>query len=159
MKFRNIAFAAIAALAFLAGGAVVAQVTVPTVTNVSPTDLFADVVGGVPTASTKYATAAQIAGVPGYRYTVPITAFTLTFGNSQVWYLINPSGTLATGTFTTAPNPGDGQRECVRSTQTQTAVTITANTGQTMNSAITAMTANTSYCWTYVASLATWFNS
>ena len=38
-----------------------------------------------------------------------------------------------------------------------TNLTITANTGQTMDSAITAMTANTTYCWTYVAAEAVWY--
>lgn len=122
-------------------------------------DLIQIVPNGAASAQAQFATPAQIAGVPGYVKTVPLTAFSLTFANSQVWFLIVPAGTLATGTFTTAPNPSDGQRECVRSTQTQTAVTITANTGQTMNGAITAMTANTSYCWTYVAAEAVWYQS
>ena len=55
-----------------------------------------------------------------------------------------------------APNPGDGQMACLFSTQTQTALTLSANTGQTINNAITAMTALTSYCYVYSATNAAW---
>lgn len=147
------AFAAL----FLAGAAHAQVPAIPQVTNVGPNDLFPAVVGGNPSGGNQYAKAAQISGVAGYAITTPLTAFSLTFGNSQQYYLITPAGTLATGTFTMAPNPGDGQRACIRSTQTQTAVTITANTGQTMGgTAVTAMVANTTYCWFYAASLAAW---
>lgn len=143
----------------LAVTAVVAQtISIPQVVSVGTKDLFADVVSGTPTAGAQYATAAAINNVPGYVISVPLTAFTLTFGNTQTYYYIQPAGTLATGTFTFAPNPGDGARECVRSTQTQSAVTMTANTGQTVGgSAVTALTANTTYCWLYQASSATWY--
>lgn len=147
-----------AGLSLIALAAVSQTISIPTVTSVGTADLFADAVRGVPTASGQYATAQAINNVPGYVISVPLTAFTLTFGNTQTYYYIQPAGTLATGTFTFAPNPGDGARECVRSTQTQTAVTMTANTGQTVGgTAVTAMTANTTYCWLYQASAATWY--
>jgi hypothetical protein len=132
----------------------------PQVQTVGPTDLFQDIVRGAPSPSSVYATAGQIAGVPSYVYSVPLTAFSLTFGNSQTWYILNPAGTLATGTFTFAPNPADGQRECVADSQIQTAVTFTANTGQSVVGAPTAeASANWVACFTYVASVATWFKA
>ena len=158
MKCRYLAGLTAILLASAVSLASAQTITLPQVTSVGTADLFADVVGGVPTAQNRYATAAQINGVPGYVIAIPSSAFTLTFGNSQTYYLIQPTGTLATGTFTMAPNPGDGQRACVRSSQTQTAVTIAANTGQTIGgSAVTAMTANTMYCWLYQASAAEWW--
>jgi hypothetical protein len=136
-------------------------ILLPQVTNgfVGPTDLFQDIVSGVPQGpSNVYATAAMINGPQGYVKTTPLTAFTLSFAAGQTWYLITPAGTLATGTFTLAANPGQGQRNCMRSTQTQTAVTlaVAAGSGQTIDSAITAMTANTTYCFIYNLATSTW---
>jgi|ERR1700691_400332 len=149
----------IAAFGILLSIGAIAQVTSPPqVANVGTADLFLDVVRGSPSANSYYATAQQINGVLGYVKTVTLTAFSLAFGNSQTYYLIQPAGTLATGTFILSANPGDGQRNCVRSTQTQTAVTlaVAAGSGQTINGGITAMTANTSYCYLYSANNSTW---
>lgn len=148
------------AFALLAGLAFAQSISVPMLQNVGPTDLFQDVVGGQPQAQSKYVTAAQIAGVPGYvNGGAVLTAFTFTYGNSQEYYFIQPAGTLATGTLTTAPNPGDGQRECFFSTQTQTAITWTANTGQSLANAPTAGVANSGQCMTYSAATSTWYRS
>ncbi len=132
-------------------------VTVPQVLSVGTADLFADVVGGAPGAQSQYATAAQITSAQGTTYSVAVTGFSMTYGPGiQLIYLV-PAGTLATGTVTTAVNPSNGQRMCIRSTQTQTALTMTANTGQTINTAQTALTAATTYCWVYLAQAATWY--
>lgn len=155
--FRNtlVAFGLVAL-----GGAAISQViNLPLVPTVATNDLFLDVVGGFPQAQNSYVTAAQIAGVPGYTYTVPLTGFTLTFANSQADMILNPAGALATGTLTTALNPSNGQRECVLSSQTQTALTWAANTGQTIVNPPTALVANTAVCMTYVGSLAAWQRS
>ena len=150
----------VGALALAASLAVSQQISVPLVTNVGTADLFQDVVGGYPQSPTYYATAAQIAGVPGYvNGGAALTAWTYTFGNSVTNYFIQPAGTLATGTLTTAPNPGDGQRECFLSTQTQTAITWTANTGQSLSNAPTAGVANTPQCMTFSRATATWYRS
>ncbi len=151
-------FLGIVALTALAGSAVAQTVAVPQLQQVNPTDLFQDVPQGNVSVGNKYVTPALITNTTGYAITVPLTAFSLTFVNGQTYYLIQPAGTLATGTFTFEPNPGDGAEQCIRSTQTQTAVTITGNTGQTIGgTALTAMTANTTYCWLYQASSATWY--
>ena len=150
--------AGLAAAALLCAGIAYAQITLPQVTSVGPTDLFQDVVSGQPTGGNQYATAAQINGPQGYVKAVPLTAFSLSFANGQTWYLINPAGTLATGTFTLSPNPGQGQRNCVRSTQIQTAVTIqvASGSGQTITSVITAMAANTTYCYIFNQPTGVW---
>ena len=154
--------AALLSLAFVAGlGFALAQTYPPPVTpTIGTTDLFPNVVGGAPQPGNFYSSAAQIAGVPGYvNGGVAVTAFTYTFGNSVTSYFIQPAGTLATGTLTTAANPSDGQRECFLSTQTQTALTWNANTGQTINNAPTAGVAFTPICITYSKATATWYRS
>jgi hypothetical protein len=143
----------------LAGYALAQVYPPPIAPNVGTADLFADVVNGAPGPGTTYVKAAQISGVPGYQYVVPLTAFSLTYNAGQIYMILNPAGTLATGTVTTEANPGDGQRECILSTQTQTALTVTANTGQSIANAPTALTANTGACWTYVRAIATWERS
>jgi hypothetical protein len=117
---------------------------------------------GAPSAQTQFAPAGGIAGIEQYSYQVPLTGFSITVP-AYVWRVfLNPAGTLATGTFTMMANPGDGQRICLSSTQTQTAITINANTGQTISTIglgatpTTALVANTRYCWFYNASLSAW---
>ena len=158
---KKLLLGATALILAVGGGIVIAQtITVPQVVSVGTKDLFNTVVGGVPTAGNKYATAAQINGVVGYSDgTAATTGWTHTYGNAETNFFIYPSGTLANGTITAAPNPGDGQRECFLSTQTQTSVTWTANTGQTLVNAPTAGTAMTPECMVYVASKATWYRS
>lgn len=102
------------ALGTLLIGAAIAQPYVyPQVTSVSPTDLIQDLPLGQPVGpSNQYTTAALINNVPGYQKSTPLTAFTLTFKNGQSLWYITPAGTLATGTFTMAPAPGDGAVAC-----------------------------------------------
>lgn len=131
----------------------------PVLPTVNTDDLFQDIPHGSPVIGNQYVTAAQIAGVPGYVKVVPLTGFSLTFANTQTDMILNPAGTLATGTLITAPNPSNGQRECVLSSQTQTALTWTANTGQTINNAPTALVAMVPVCLTYSSSNLTWDRS
>jgi hypothetical protein len=147
-----------AALSLAGIGVAVAQVFVPSVLQVNPNDLIAVLVHGNVGPSASYATQVQLTGPVGYHDDgVQTTAFTYTFASGQVNYVIRPAGTLATGTLRTEANPGDGQRECFFSTQTQTALTWTANTGQTMGSdKPTAGVANTLQCIMYEAASATW---
>lgn len=90
---------------------------------------------------------------------VPTTGFTLTAPNPNVatLYILNPAGTLATGTLTMPASPNDGGNFCVMSTQTQTALTVTANTGQTVGgTAVTALVAYQPRCWRYIGATSTW---
>jgi hypothetical protein len=147
----------LAAAGLVGIGIALAQVQpIPKVVSVGTADLFQDIVGGFGQAQSFYATAAQITHVPGYVKVVPLTAFSLTFANGQTNMILNPAGTLATGTITTEPNPADGARECISSTQTQTALTITANTGQTINNTATALVANVPVCFTFSSGTGAW---
>lgn len=151
----------LAAAVCLGGAAVIAQVIpVPQVPTVGTTDLIQIIPRGQPTAQSVYATPQQINGVVGYvNGGIAVTAWTYTMLNSQTNYFIQPAGTLATGVLTMAPNPSDGQRACFLSTQTQTAITWTANTNQTMNNAPTAGVAMTPACMQYSLASATWYRA
>lgn len=149
-----------AALAFaISLSAALAQVIpVPQVQSMSQQDLVQVVPGGLPSAPEVFAPVGAIAAVEQYSYQIPLTGFTITVPNLVSFLYLNPAGTLATGTLTMMPNPSDGQRFCLQDTQTQTAITVTANTGQSLGgiAAPTALVANTRYCWFYNRPLATW---
>lgn len=89
-----------------------------------------------------------------FQYEVPLTGFTIAARASLVH--LNPAGTLATGTITLPLNPMDGQQFTVISTQTQTALTLTANTGDTIANAATALVALTSVSYRYHLATRTW---
>ena len=146
--------AVLGALATLA----IAQTTIPTVVNIGPSDLVGIVKGGNASAQTQFATAAQLNGVVGYSdQGVLATAQSLTFGNSTQLIIARSSGTIATLTLTAAAAPGDGQVECYLNTQTTTAITWNANTGQSITGAPTAGVAATQACMIYEAAAATWY--
>lgn len=162
MKSRIVMTALVAA--GLAGYSIVAaaQTPPPAVSTLTPSkDLVQVLPLGQATPNNSYANPGQIAGAPLYTNGgVASTAFSVTFGAGVTNYFIQPAGTLATGTLTTQASPvTDGQRECFLSTQTQTALTWNANTGQSINGAPTAGVANTPICIQYQASNATWYRA
>lgn len=157
---RALASVAVAALAAMGVAFAQTSITIPTLQNVDPVhDLFNDVVRGQPKAGNQYVTGGQISGTNAYHNGgVASTAFTYTFAAGEKYFLIQPAGTLATGTLTTEAHPGPGQQECFFSTQTQTALTWTANTGQTMDSsAPSAGVASTLQCIIYDSAKTTWY--
>lgn len=153
-------FAALFAGVLGLAGYAIAQVTTPPIVPTGQADVVQVVKGGAGTSANTYAYVGTIGGSEEYQYSVPLTAFTITANNQTTFLIINPAGTLATGTITTAASPGDGQKLCVMSSQTQTALTMTANTGQAFASyggaTVTALTANTPVCWFYIANQAVW---
>ena len=78
---------------------------------------------------------------------VPLTGFSITPQSAIL--VINPAGTLATGTVVMPTNPTDGQTLTIFSTQTQTALTLTPGTGDTVNSGTTALVAGTPVKYRY----------
>jgi hypothetical protein len=74
----------------------------------------------------------------------PLTGFTNTIANGVSVYLMTPAGTLATGTLTMPAAPVANQFVTIMSSHTITALTLNANTNQTISNAPTALTANTS---------------
>lgn len=139
------------------------QAIVPQV-QIGQNDLVQVIPNGQSSAGNVYAPAGGVAAVEQYSYQAPLTGFAITVPNYASLLYLNPAGTLATGTLTMQALPSDGQKFCVEDTQTQTAVTISANTGQTMLTsiglgAVTAFVANTRYCFFYNKSLAGWIRT
>lgn len=163
MKSLRILGLGLLAATIIGSGAARAQIVAPTqVQTVNPTDLFQDIPRGVSASTNVYASGPQIAGAPGYvNLGAATTGNSYTFAKAQVDMFMQPAGTLAAVTLVTEPNPSDGQRECFLSTQTTTALTITANSGQTMGTgaAPTAGVANVPLCITYQLSSASWLRS
>jgi len=87
---------------------------------------------------------------------IPLTGFTIAPNASCV--VLKPAGTLATGTITLPLNPSDGQRFSICSTQTQTALTVNANTGDAVVGGPSALVANTPVVMRY-SLLGTGFSS
>jgi len=102
---------------------------------------------------------APVNGNLSYVKSVPSTGFSLTFDTYQRQLLLKPAGTLAAGYVTMAPNPIDGTEACIFSTQIITALYVSANTGQTINDAVTTLAANAKVCYTYSLSNTTWDRS
>jgi hypothetical protein len=92
-------------------------------------------------------------------YVTPATGFSNTIGNTTGTYIIEPSGTLATGTLTMPASPVDKQKVTILSTQTITALTHSPNSGQTLKGALTTLAANTSGQWEYKTSNTTWYRT
>lgn len=138
-----------------------AQSVVPKVTNVGPTDVFQDIVGGAPSAGNKYATAAQINAVQGYHNLGTVSTDPAYVNTNGVFNIFaHASGTITLVTITMEPNPADGKRVCYWADQTTTTLTWTANTGQSIDSNKHAAGVQyQSNCMTYVASSATWFSA
>lgn len=88
---------------------------------------------------------------------VPLTGFTQTVGNTTNVLVLEPAGTLATGTITMPASPVANQVVRIVSTQTVTALTHNPNTGQTLKGALTTISANGYASWVYVASTTTWY--
>lgn len=150
------AFAAAMALPSLA---LAQNVQAPLVPSLHAYDAVHVVPNGNPGPANVYANAGQIGAMDSYQIIVPVTGFSFTPASNITLLILNPAGTLATGTLTMPATPSDGGRFCVMSTQTQTALTVSANTGQSLvGTAVTALVANAPpKCWRYVAPLGDWF--
>ena len=157
--FRKTFFASLAGLVVLSGAALAQSYPLAQVQTVTPTDLFPDLVAGSASVPSRYATAAQIAGSPGYNYAGALSGtVTYTFGNSVSNYFGSAASAI-TLNATTAPNPSDGQRECISITTSTTTLVLAANTGQTVTGGSVSATAGTVHCWTFVGANATWYPS
>jgi hypothetical protein len=86
----------------------------------------------------------------------PTTVFSITIPASTQVLVLNPAGTLATGTITMPASPIDKQNVCVTSSQAITALTVSPNAGQSIIAAPLSMGVG-GFCYHYVLSLTTWF--
>lgn len=88
---------------------------------------------------------------------VPLTGFSIAVGNGTSQLILTPAGTLAAGTITMPPNPTDNQSLRVTSSQTVTALTVSANAGQSIVGAPTTIGATTPFDYFYSAVNNTWY--
>lgn len=104
---------------------------------------------------------AKIDGTNGvlqqYDYQVLTTGFSYTFAAGTTTLIANPAGTLATGTVTMPAAPADGMTITVESTQQITALTVAANTGQTVVGGAVTLRQNQPLSYMYRLSNTTWY--
>jgi len=105
--------------------------------------------------------AAKIDGTNGvlqqYDYQASTTGFSYTFTAGITVLVLNPAGTLATGTVTMPATPADGMTISISSTQTITALTINGNSGQSIVGKPTTLVAGGSATFVYRLSDTTWY--
>lgn len=92
-----------------------------------------------------------------YDYQVLTTAFSYTFAAGTQTLVINPAGTLATGTITMPAAPADGMTITFSSSQQITALTLNGNTGQTVVGAVTSMSPKSGVTYVYRLANTTWY--
>jgi len=103
---------------------------------------------------------AVISGTNGllqaYDYQAPTTGFSYTFAAGTQVLIIEPAGTLATGTVTMPASPADGMTITVESTQQVTALTMSGNGGTVVGPAVQ-LIPNQPLSWVYRASNTSWY--
>lgn len=137
------------------------------VTNVKITDMTPGVAmdgtelfEAVQSAATVSVTALQIATLArtaSYTYNVPTTGFTITVGTGVQYLVLNPAGTLATGTVTFPATVADGLVLTISSTQIITALTLTPGAGQTISGSASALAASVAISYLYRSTDTTWY--
>ena len=94
--------------------------------------------------------------IQAYDYQVLTTGFSYTFAAGTQVLVINPAGTLATGTITMPAAPSDGMTITVESTQQVTALTMSGNGGTVVGAAVQ-LIPNQPLSWVYRATGTTWY--
>jgi len=92
-----------------------------------------------------------------YDYQVLTTAFSYTFAAGTQTLIIDPAGTLATGTVTMPAAPADGMVITIQSSQQITALTLNGNTGQTIVGTAVQIVPNQPLSWVYRLANTTWY--
>jgi hypothetical protein len=104
---------------------------------------------------------AKIDGTNGllqqYDYQIPTTGFSYTFAAGTTTLIMNPAGTLATGTIIMPAAPADGMTITFSSYQQITALTLNGNTGQTVVSKVLTLPANQATTYVYRLAATTWY--
>jgi hypothetical protein len=95
--------------------------------------------------------------IQAYDYQVPTTGFSYTFAAGTQTLVMNPAGTLATGTITMPTAPSDGMTITFSSTQQITALTLNGGAGQTIIGGVNSLGAEQSLSFIYRLANTTWF--
>jgi hypothetical protein len=94
-----------------------------------------------------------------YDYQTPTTGFSYTFAAGTQVLIMNPAVTLATGTITMPASPSDGMTICFSSSQIITALTVNANTGQSIVSPVTSLILGGGAVYIYRLANTTWYRT
>ena len=95
-----------------------------------------------------------------YDFQALTTGFSYTFASGTTTLIINPAGTLATGTITMPATPADGMVITFTTTQEITAITINGNTGQSIGGTqVAQLPANSAMSFVYRQSSTTWYRN
>jgi hypothetical protein len=86
----------------------------------------------------------------------PVTGFNITIGVGVNYEILNPAGTLATGTLTLPSGAVDQQFLSIISSQTITALTLSPAAGDSISGGITTMVPNVAYRYIYTLGTHTW---
>ena len=100
----------------------------------------------------------RVGAAATYLYEVVTTGFSVLFPAGVTQLILDPAGTLATGSITLPASPGDGQSVKVSSTHAVTAISFSAGLN-TVFGAPTSLSANVGVTFTYVLSKTTWFKT
>jgi hypothetical protein len=102
----------------------------------------------------------QVSGTSGllenYDYQVLTNGFSYTFTSSNV-LMANPAGALTSGTITMPATADNGMTITISTTQNLSGLTINANTGQSISSPPTSLSAQCSVVFIYRSTSSTWF--
>jgi hypothetical protein len=104
---------------------------------------------------------AKIDGTNGllqaYDYEIPVTGFSYTFSPGTQVLIMNPAGTLASGTIIMPANPTDGMTITFSTSQQITALSLNGNSGQSLTGSIATLPASRAMTYIYNASNLTWY--
>jgi hypothetical protein len=92
-----------------------------------------------------------------FDYTTPATAFSYTIPDGAGAAVLNPSGTLSSGTITMPAKPNNGQIVHISCTQIITTLTLSANSGQSIKNAPATIAAGGHLSYIYRTSDTTWY--
>jgi hypothetical protein len=95
--------------------------------------------------------------IQAYDYQTPTTGFSYTFAAGTQTLVMNPAGTLATGTITMPASPSDGMTITFSTTKQITALTLNGGAGQTIIGGINSMAPNQAVSFMYRLANTTWF--
>ena len=98
--------------------------------------------------------------IQSYDYRTPVTGFSYTFDPSSLGTVLvmNPAGTLATGTLIMPASPADGMTIRFSSSQIITALTLSGN-GASIVSAVTTLAAGGGAVYLYRLTNTTWYRT
>jgi len=98
--------------------------------------------------------------IQAYDFQALTTGFSYTFAAGTQTLVMNPAGTLATGTITMPAAPADGMTITITTTQQITALTIAGNSGQSIGGTqVALMAANSALSFVYRLTNTTWYRT